>query len=508
MGCFAAAEGEISDVSYELMGLHNVSKTFGGVVALRDVSLSLRRGEIHCVAGQNGSGKSTLIKVMSGVHRPNSGTITIDGGTTPTWTPRAAIEAGVQVIYQDFALFGNLTVAENLAVSTLLHEGRGIVNRKRVFDIAQQAVEGLGVTLDLHCDVSKLSVSGKQLVAIGRALMSSPRLLIMDEPTAALTGHEIEILLRVVREIRSRGVTVVFISHKTQEVLDISDRVTVLRNGAVVASGEVAEFDEASIARAVTGVEHRPEPFRYGAENAGPPRLEVRKLSLAGHLHEIDLSIGAGEIVGLCGLLGSGRTELALTLFGMRPGHTGEVWIDGRPADLRSVQAAVKHGIGYVPEDRLSEGLFFDVGVAENILAAEIGAATALRLDRRKAQAEALAMQARMQIAGSGERPVQQLSGGNQQRVVLGRWLLTKPRILVLNGPTVGVDIGAKATIHKVIRGLAEQGLGVLIISDDIPELLENCNRLITVHDGRVVEILETEDIHEEDVNSRLRAFK
>lgn len=490
------------------MGLRNVSKTFGGVAALRDVSLSLRRGEIHCVVGQNGSGKSTLIKVMSGVHRPNSGAITINGKNMPTWTPRSAIDAGIQVIYQDFALFANLTVAENLAVSALLREGRRIVNRKHVFDLARQAVEGLGVTLDLHCDVSALSVAGKQLVAIGRALMSSPRLLIMDEPTAALTGHEIEILLRVVREIRSRGVTVVFISHKTREVLDISDRVTVLRNGAVVTSGDVSDFDEASVARAVTGLEHRQEPFRYVPQNDGPPRLELRKLSLPGHFHEIDLSVMAGEIVGLCGLLGSGRTELALTLFGMRPGYTGDILVDGQPTTLRSVQAAVSHGIGYVPEDRLSEGLFFDVGVAENILAARIGAATGLRLDRRKAQTEASIMQAQMQIAGSSDRPVQQLSGGNQQRVVLGRWLLTKPRILVLNGPTVGVDIGAKEAIHKVIRELARQGLGVIVISDDIAELIENCNRLITIHEGRIVEMLETKGLREEDVNDRLRAFK
>lgn len=287
------------------MELQNVSKTFGGAVALRDVSLSLRRGEIHCVAGQNGSGKSTLIKVMSGVHRPNSGTVKFDGKEMSTWTPREAIEAGVQVIYQDFSLFGNLTVAENLAVSTLLHNGARIVSRKQLADIARQALGRLGITLDLQCEVGALPVAAKQLVAIGRALMSSPRLLIMDEPTAALAGHEIETLLHVVREIRASGVTVVFISHKTREVLEISDRVTVLRNGAIVASGAVADFDEASITRAVTGLEHREELFRYEPQGGAPPRLEVRGLSLPGRLHEINLSIMAGEIVGLCGLLGS-----------------------------------------------------------------------------------------------------------------------------------------------------------------------------------------------------------
>ena len=391
-------------------------------------------------------------------------------------------------------------------LSTLRHNGYKIVSRKQIVDIADQATERLGVTLDLHRNVGSLPVAGKQLVAIGRALMSSPRLLIMDEPTAALSGREIETLLQVVREIRGGGVTVVFISHKTREVLEISDRVTVLRNGAVVASGGVADFDEASITRAVTGLEHQEEPFRY-APRGGPPRLEMRGLSMPEHLHEINLSVMSGEIVGLCGLLGSARTELALTLFGMRPGYTGDILVDGPPVIIRSVQAAVRHGIGYVPEDRLSEGLFFGLTIAENILSAKIGAATKLGLDQQQMHTDASTMQAEMQIAGSSDRPVQALSGGNQQRVVLGRWLLTKPRILVLNGPTVGVDVGAKATIHKVIRGLAAQGLGVLMISDEVPELIENCNRVVTMHDGRIVEKLETAGLREQDVNDRLWAF-
>ena len=490
----------------ELMGLHNVSKTFGGVAALRDVSLSVRRGEIHCIAGQNGSGKSTLIKVMSGVHRPNSGTIAIDGREVSTWTTRDAIEAGIQVIYQDFSLFGNLTVAENLALSTLRRNGNRVIKRKHVIDIARQAAERLSVSFDLQRDVEALPVAAKQLVAIGRALMSSPRLLIMDEPTAALTGREIETLLHVVREIRRGGVTVIFISHKTREVLEISDRVTVLRNGAIVESGNVTDFNEASITRAVTGLEHRDEPFHYEPRD-GPPRLEVRGLSLGEHLHKIDLRIMAGEIVGLCGLLGSGRTELALTLFGMRPGYTGEVFVDGQPITLRSVQAAVRHGIGYVPEDRLSEGLFFGLSISENILSAKIGTSTKLGIEQQQMRADASMMQEEMQVAGSGERPVQALSGGNQQRVVLGRWLLTHPRILVLNGPTVGVDVGAKAAIHQVIRRLAAQGLSVLMISDEIPELIENCNRIATMHEGRIFEMLETAGLREEDVNDRLRAF-
>ena len=490
-----------------LMELRNVSKTFGGIAALSDVSLSLRSGEIHCIAGQNGSGKSTLIKIVSGVHKPDGGVVRIEGNDVTAWTPRAAIDAGVQVIYQDFSLFGNLTVAENLALSALLREGSQSVTPSRVRAIARKAVEALRVDLDLDQDVGTLPVAGKQLVAIARALMSSPKILIMDEPTTALTGQEIGVLFRIVRDIRAQGVGVIFISHKMREMMVISDRITVLRNGKVAASGPVADFDETSITRAMTGLDHQADRFRYVTQHAPAPRLEIRDLSLDRGLFNISFHLMPGEIVGLCGLLGAGRTELALTLFGMNPRYRGSIFVDGASVELRTVQAAVRNGIGYVPEDRLSDGLFFGRSIRDNMLAARIGTSTKLRVAWPEATDVADDMRRQMQVNAGGDRPVQELSGGNQQRVVLGRWLVTEPRILVLNGPTVGVDVGAKAEIHRIIRGLASDGLAVLMISDDVPELLENCNRLMTMHNGRIVEAFEPKNLREEDISKRLGSF-
>jgi simple sugar transport system ATP-binding protein len=494
-------------MSDELMELRSVSKAFGGISALDDVSLSLRGGEILCIAGQNGSGKSTLIKVMSGVHKPDSGAVRMEGNDVTAWTPRSAIDAGVQVIYQDFSLFKNLTVGENLALSALLHEGARFVTRGRVLEIAKKAIDALRVDLDLDKDVGSLPVAGKQLVAIARALMSSPKILIMDEPTTALTALEVAVLFRIVRDIRAQGVGIIFISHKMREMLEISDRITVLRNGRVAASGPAADFDEMSITRAMTGLDHQADRFHYAARPAPAPRLEVRDLSLDHSLSDISFQLMPGEIAGVCGLLGAGRTELALTLFGMRRGYRGAILIDGKPVELRTIRAAVRHGIGYVPEDRLSDGLFFGRSIRDNILAAAIGTSTKLRVAWPEATDVADDMRQRMQVNATGDRPVQELSGGNQQRVVLGRWLITDPRILVLNGPTVGVDVGAKAEIHRIIRQLAADGLAVLMISDDVPELLENCNRLMTMHNGRIVETFEPGTLREGDISRRLGSF-
>ena len=492
--------------SEPLLELRNISKRFAGVLALTDVSIAFRGGEIHCIAGQNGSGKSTLIKVVSGVHRPDAGEIRVNGAILQGWSPRQAIASGIQVIYQDFSLFNNLTVAENLALSTQLNERRRTTSRRQVQDIARRAASALDVHLDLDAEVGSLPVSGKQLVAIARALLSHPRLLIMDEPTTALTGTEIAVLFRVVRDIRDKGVAVVFVSHKMREMLDISDRLTVLRNGAVVAAGPASEFNEAAITRAMTGSEHEQSRYVYAADANPEPRLKVRGLTLPGHLDGIDLDLRAGEIVGMSGLLGAGRTEFASTVFGMHPGYRGTIAIDGRPVRMRSVQTAVDNGVAYVPEDRLSDGLFFGLTIGDNILSAAIGASKRFLLDTPKSGvSDTLAA---MGINATGERLVGELSGGNQQRVVLGRWLLTGPRILLLNGPTVGVDVGAKADLHRRIRKLAQEDrLGVVMISDDVEELLHNCNRIIIMHRGRIVDEFEAAALTEDDVSDRLRAL-
>ncbi|UPG74682.1 sugar ABC transporter ATP-binding protein (plasmid) [Roseomonas gilardii subsp. gilardii] len=489
-----------------LIELRHIGKSFAAVRALDDVSLTIGQGEIHCLAGENGSGKSTLIKVISGVWQPDQGEILIDGQKAESMTPRSAIAHGVQVIYQDFSLFGNLTVAENLALSTELQARRSLVSWRRVRAIAEAATARLGVELDLDALVETLPTAGRQLVAIARALMSDPRLLIMDEPTTALTGREVEALFRVVRDIQSRGIAVLFVSHKMREMLEISERLTVIRSGRVVAAGPIAEFNEAAITRAMTGQDIATEGYRW-AGSASVPVLEVNGLGIPGQLQDISLRVMPGEIVGISGLLGSGRTELALALFGMKPGHAGEVRLNGRPVRLDSVQAAIAEGVAYVPEDRLTEGLFLTQTIDRNILATSHERLSRWGVIRRDAAArDAAATIREMAIATpTGDRPVTQLSGGNQQRVVIGRWLLNDPRLLILNGPTVGVDVGSKAGIHRKIRDLArERGLGVLMISDDLPELVDNCNRILVLHRGRLVSDLPAEATDEGRLSAML----
>lgn len=474
-----------------LIELRDIEKRFAGVRALDQVSLAVRRGQIHCLAGENGSGKSTIIKIMSGVYGPDAGQILVDGVPVARLDPIAAIRHGIEVIYQDFSLFGNLTVAENLALGHELREKRRLVDWRAVRALARRAIDRLGVEIDLAADLETLPTSGKQLVAIARALMSDPRLLIMDEPTTALTRREVETLFRVVHEIQRQGIAVLFVSHKMREMLEISEWLTVIRNGRKVAEGETGRFDEASITRHMTGQDLSGEPYRWRpAADGKPPRLDVRGLVLPGVTGGTDFKLEAGEIVGLAGLLGSGRTELALALFGIAPGQGGQVLIDGMPVRLSSVQAAIARGIAYVPEDRLTEGLFLAQSIERNVLAAAYDRVTrGLMLDRTRARALAAEIVAAMQIATpSLDKPVGQLSGGNAQRVVIGRWLLTDAKVLILNGPTVGVDVGSKAEIHRKLRELAQtRGLAVLMISDDLPELAQNCNRILLMHRGRLV---------------------
>ncbi len=510
-----------ADAAPPLLALRGVSKLFGGVRALDGVSFAVRAGEVHCLAGENGSGKSTIIKVVSGVHRPDEGEVALDGTAHSALTPRAAIAAGVQVIYQDFSLFPNLTVAENLALAQEVRDRLLLASPRRVRAIAEEALARLGgdgghAALDPRAEVGRLPVAGRQLVAIARALVADARLLVMDEPTTALTRREVERLFDRVRALRASGISVLFVSHKMREMLEIADSLTVLRNGRVVAEGPMRRFDEGAIARAMTGGDLSDARYAWvppaaAAAAAATPRLELRDLTVPGAVDDVSLRLMPGEIVGLGGLLGSGRTELALALFGMRPGHRGEVLLDGRPLGLRRVADAVAAGIAYVPEDRLTEGLFPAQTITRNLLASCLdrlrGPFGLLRAGRGRDMATRAVRE--MAIATpTTERAVSELSGGNQQRVVIGRWLLTDARVLVLNGPTVGVDVGSKAGIHRKLRELArEAGLAVLMISDDGPELAQNCNRVLLMHRGRLVDELSSDALSEEALADRLKGL-
>lgn len=474
-----------------LIAVEQVHKRFGGVQALRGVSLEIAAGKVHCLAGENGSGKSTLIKIIAGLHRPDAGRLVIDGVPVPALTPRGAIRRGIQVIYQDLALFPNLSVAENLALNTQLEQRRRWVNRRFVRETAQRALAALEVELDLDQPVGELPVAQKQLVAIARALLHDARLIIMDEPTAALTQVEAHALFRLVRRLTEEGLAVLFISHHLREMLRIGDRFTVLRNGEVAAQGPAAEFDELRLARCMTGRPPRPIRRRTATDTAGagPPLLEVRHLS-GRTLREVSFELRAGQVLGVAGLLGAGQTELARILFGLTRGQAGEIRLAGASRHFRNPAEAIAAGVAYLPEDRLGEGLFLPQPVRLNLVASGLrrlrhrfGLLAPDRIDACvRHWVEAL------QIRTPGlEAPVQTLSGGNQQRVVLARWLAVEPRLLIAHGPTVGVDIGSKESLHARLRELAAQGMGILVISDDLPELAGLCDRVLVLHRGRIV---------------------
>ncbi|SNB77235.1 monosaccharide ABC transporter ATP-binding protein, CUT2 family [Arboricoccus pini] len=491
--------------------LRQATKRFAGVLALDKIDFTLNAGEIHCLAGENGSGKSTLIKLIAGVYRADGGEVRIGGRARPHLTPKEAIAAGVQVIYQDFSLFPNLKVAENLALNTLLHENRKTVAWSRVRELGRQALARLGIDIDLDAEVGSLSTAQRQLVAIARALMADVRLIIMDEPTTALTGREVDALFKIVRDIQAKGIAVLFVSHKMREMLEISERITVFRNGRKVAEGPTAEFDEASITRHMTGRDIDQSAFEWTGDTMAMPRLEVEGLAVPGIVEPTSFAIQAGEIVGLAGLLGAGRTELATALFGMRPDHEGEIRIDGVKVNPRSVEEAIEAGIAYVPEDRLTEGLFLTQSIERNFCASILDRLTrGLLLQSGQIREASLKTVDEMQVATPDVvRPVIQLSGGNAQRVLIGRWLLTGPKILILNGPTVGVDVGSKELIHKQLRALArERGLSILMISDDLPELVHNSNRILLMHKGAIVETLASASVNEDQLAAKLKALR
>lgn len=479
--------------------IDRVDKRFAGVHALNQVSLTINEGEIHCLAGENGSGKSTLIKVIAGVVKPDSGTLRIAGKAYPSLHPIDAIHAGIQVIYQDFSLFPNLTVAENLALNSQLDQRKRFVDWRKVRAVAEQALNNINIDIDLERTVETLPVADKQLVAISRALLADARLVIMDEPTTALTQKEVDRLFVIIKAMQARGIATLFVSHKLREVLEISERITILRNGSKITEGPVAEFDEPRIVFHMTG--RSMTDNRYTFDAAGQqPVLEVRKLSRRDEFRDIDFSLYPGEILGVTGLLGSGRTELALSLFGVKPCESGAIVIAGAETPIRSIQDGIAAGIAYVPEDRISEGLFLSQSISRNIFVGILSRLTKRSglLDFEQADRIVDDWIASLSIATPDvTRPVQSLSGGNQQRVVLAKWLSTNARIVVLNGPTVGVDIGSKADIHDKLKQLAGKGLALIVISDDIPELVQNCNRVLVMHKGRMVREVEGDGLSE-----------
>ncbi len=488
-------------MAQSLLKAEHVKISFGNVHALRDVSLEIAPGEIHCLAGENGCGKSTIIKIISGVYQRDGGTIEFDGKKLDRITPIDSINMGIQVIYQDFSLFPNLTVAENLALNTEVASGKKLISWKNVRRIAEDAVSKINFDVDLDAKVSTLSVAQKQMVAISRALMFNARLIIMDEPTTALTRKEVDALFEIILKLKAQGIAILFISHKLNEVFEISDRFTIFRNGEMVATGLTSDLDDRKFTYYMTGREFADQTF-VPAKVTQEPVFELKDATVDGAFEHIDLTLRGGEILGITGLLDSGRTELGLSMFGIMQLTGGKILRNGKEVHITNPRDAIANKIGYVPEDRLSEGLFLQRSIGDNIIISEIDKLTnGLRYDLNKRDAEIVRWVKELEIkTDNPENPATTLSGGNQQRIVLAKWLACDLDVLILNGPTVGVDIGSKHDIHAILQKLAGQGLGVIIISDDLPEIIQNCSRINVIREGRMVAEYNTQDVTEQKI--------
>jgi rhamnose transport system ATP-binding protein len=475
-----------------LVELRGISRSFGGVQALSEVDLELRAGEIHALVGENGAGKSTLVKILTGVHQPDAGEIFFEGEPQRIGGAHAAQVLGIAAMYQEPSVFLDLTVAENIFAGRRPRGALGSVDWSRMNRDAAAVLGELSVDFGPDTPVRGLGVADRQLLEIAKALSTDARVLIMDEPTAALSPREVDNLFRVARGLRERGVAVVFISHRLEEVGAISDVVTVLRDGRHIATRPASELSQAEIVRLMVG---RSLEALFPKEDAeiGDAALELRGFTRHGVFAGVSFAVRRGEILGLAGLVGAGRSEIARSLFGIDPHDAGEVLIAGRPYRPRSPRAALRRGLAYLPEDRLGQGLVQTMSVAANCSMAVLprltpGGFLRPRIERRLARRFIERLRIR---AFSPAQEVHTLSGGNQQKVVLSKWLAAEPRVLVLDEPTRGVDVGAKADVHRTISSLAAQGLAIVLISSELPEVLGMSDRIVVLREGRVAATLE-----------------
>jgi len=492
------------------LSMQGINKRYAGVQALENVDFAVRQGEILCLAGTNGSGKSTLVKIISGVVQPEpGGEIVINGNRVHHLSSMESIRNGIEVIYQDLSLFPNLTVQENISISETVSSKKQLISWKKSRETAEKAMERIGIHLDPDAVVSGLSMADQQLVAISRALTGNLKLLIMDEPTTALTKKEIDALLAVVIDMKAKGIATLFISHKLNEVMEVAERVTVLRDGKSIGCFSSSELDDKKIEYHMTGTTTTYSPYHAVPDTGQVPLLQTRELSKKDNFSGINLTVHPGEIVGITGLLGSGRTELALSLFGLNPPDSGEILLSGKPTVIDSVKQAMHHGIAYVPENRLVEGLILDQSIGKNIVITVLDRLlTGLRfIDNDKVNSRITQSVKELSIKIPGpEAAVKTLSGGNQQRVVLAKWIASNPGLCILDNPTVGIDIAAKSSIHAVIKQLALNGMGIIIISDEIPEVLYNCNRVLIMNRGRIIREFVSLDTTEEEIQAFIEA--
>ncbi|MGL5722167.1 MAG: sugar ABC transporter ATP-binding protein [Brevinema sp.] len=478
-----------------LLKVSNIYKNYGGVQALSDVSFEIYPGERVSLVGENGSGKSTMIKIISGVEAPTSGTISINGVEKSRMTPKESMKAGIQVIYQDFSLYPNLTVEENLAYNYFLSKNSLFVSYRKMREVALKALDSIKIKLPLQKLAGSLTIAERQMVSIAKALLDDAKIIIMDEATTALTQKEVQNLQTMIQDLQKQGIALIFVSHKLEEIQAVAERCIFIRNGHKITEQPAKGLTRKDIVLYMSGLEYldsRPYPIK-----SPNPILECRDISTK-NLRNVSFSVKEGEIVGFAGLLGSGRSELALSLFGETPILSGDLHFQGKKITLSSIQDAMDEGIGYIPEDRLGEALFLDKSIGLNMGTTRYREITKAGgfVDDQKIHALVDDWLGRLKIKTDEARlPVSTLSGGNQQRVVLARWLMRDLKLLILNRPTVGVDVSAKQEINQIVTDLAKIGMSFIVISDDLPEFLHLCHRVYFVKQGRIDGCLEGEEL-------------
>jgi rhamnose transport system ATP-binding protein len=470
-----------------ILEMFDISKNFAGVQALRGVSFDLYPGEVHALLGENGAGKSTLIKVITGVHQPDGGEMHLYGQPVSFADPRQSRERGIAAIYQEPSLFPDLDIAENIFVGRQPTRAGGQVAWRKMYQEARVLLNSLGVQLDPKTKARNLSVAQQQMVEIARALSVEAKILIMDEPTSSLTLAEVDDLFRIVRQLREAGTAIVFISHRLEELFQLADRVTVLRDGAYVGTNSVSEVNTAQLVRMMVG-RTLDNMFPKQDVQAGEVVLRVENLTKAGIFENISFELRQGEILGMAGLVGAGRTDVARALFGVEPATGGVIEIDGQVVHITNPQQAMDLGIVYLPEDRQHHGLILKMSITHNITLPSLAKFTRLGWVNQNGEQKAAYQAAeQMDVRAAGVwQKARELSGGNQQKVVLAKWLATRPRILILDEPTRGIDVKTKAAVHGLMSNLAAQGIAIIMISSELPEVMGMSDRILVMREGHL----------------------
>ena len=481
--------------------MKGIDKQFGGNYVLKDAGFYLADGEIHALMGENGAGKSTLMKILTGVYTKDAGTVMVDGKEVSYNNPQEAEKAGIVFIYQELNVLKDLTVEENMFLGKEICSSLGVCNQKEMRRKVQEILDSLGVSIKPNQVMEQLSIGQQQMVEIAKALMVDAKVIIMDEPTAALTQSETEVLFKVARQLREQGVSIIYISHRMEEIFELCDRVTVLRDGQYIGTKKISETDMTDLIRMMIG---REIGERYPERNVevGETVLEVKNLTCPGMFNDVSFEVKAGEVLGVSGLMGAGRTEIMKALFGCLPHVTGEVRINGEQVTIKSPRDAMRHGIGFITEDRKTEGLMLEDPISKNISIANLGKISnkgVLSSPKEKSLVQKAIEDLHIKCT-SGAHLCRNLSGGNQQKVVFSKWIYTDPKVLILDEPTRGVDIGAKKEIYSIINELASEGVAIIIVSSELPEVLGMSDRIMVVHEGKVTGCVVNDNTTQEEI--------